>query len=337
MNHLTCGIDIAKQTAVFCLLASDGQPLDRPTTFKNNGQGLKDALKWMRKLAKPFKPFDIHVCMEATGVYYLPLAKFFNGQVGTTVSVVNPAQVKSFAQAELVRTKTDGVDAGVIARFAMAMQPRSWTPPAPHEEEILGILRHIDALKEMKEAEANRLEALELIGDSTANVQKAVKDHIVFINSQIGDLNKRVRRLIKDHPEMDENIRLLCSIPGVGETTAQNLLAEIGDLSRFDSVKQVVAYAGLAPAERSSGTSVRGKTMINKHGSQRLRKSLYMPAVVAVKHNPVVRELYQRLIASGKKPICAIVACMRKLLHIAYGVLKNKKQFDAAWNNAILA
>ncbi len=121
MNHIYCGVDIAKDTAVFCLLADNGEPIEGATTFNNNAHGFKAGHKWLRKLAKPFKPFHIHLVMEATGVYYLTLAKFFNGQTGITVSVVNPAQ------AELVRTKTDAVDAAVIAHFAMAVKPVSPT------------------------------------------------------------------------------------------------------------------------------------------------------------------------------------------------------------------
>lgn len=337
MNHLFCGIDIAKSTAVFCLLGSDGKQLSRPETFANSSQGFKQALKWMRKLAKPYKPFDYHVCMEATGVYYLPMAKFFHGQDAVTVSVANPAQVKSYAQAELVRTKTDGVDSAVIARFAMAMKPRLWTPPLPHEEEVLSILRRLDDLKDMKTAEGNRLEALQVVGDTTLNVQAGVSDLIVFIDSQMDSLKKRLRELTREHPDLDENIKLLCSIPGVAEITAHHLLSEIGDIERFDNVKQVVAYAGLAPAERQSGTSVRGKSMINKRGSAKLRTPLYMPAISAMKHNPVVKDLYERLRADGKPKMLALVACMRKLLHIAYGVLKNRKRFDPAWSRAVSA
>lgn len=337
MNQLYCGIDIAKDTAVFCLLADNGELIKGATTFNNNALGFKAGLKWLRKLAKPFKPFHIYLAMEATGVYYLSLAKFFNVQTGITVSVVNPAQVKSYAQAELVRTKTDAVDAYVIARFAMAMKPRAWTPPAPHEEELLGILHHIEAIKGMIQAERNRLHALEATGPSTVKVQRVVKKHIRFLEKQIDDLTGRLRKVVKEHPDIDENIKLLCSIPGVGEITAHTLLAEIGDIGRFDGVKQLVAYAGIAPSERQSGTSVRGKVMINKRGSRRLRKALYMPAVVATKHNPLIGKFYQRLISAGKKPLCALVACMRKLLHIAYGVLKHKKEFDVDWNKAVSA
>jgi len=337
MNHLCCGIDIAKDTAVFSLLDYDGKCLSSPTTFKNTTSGFKTAIKWLRKLSKPFKPYEIHIVMEATSVYYLSLAKFFNGQAGIIVSVVNPAQVHFFAGAELIRTKTDGVDASVIARFAIAMSPRPWTPPAPHEEAMLSIIRHIDAVKDMVQAEKNRLHVLETVGPSTAGVQKEIKKHIKFLEAQITDLGKGLKKLIKEHPNIDENVKLLCSIPGVGETTASAMLSEIGDVSRFDNVKQLVAYAGIAPAERQSGTSVRGKAMINKRGSRRLRKALYMPAMVAAQHNPVIKKFYERLLSKGKKPICALVACMRKLLHIAYGVLKHKKVFDPNWNVPLLA
>jgi len=337
MKNLYCGIDIAKDSAVFSLLDHDGKALDKPIIFKNTPAGFKTSIKWLRKLAKPFKPYDIHVVMEATSVYYLALAKFFDGQAGIIVSVVNPAQVNSFAKAELIRTKTDGVDASIIARFAIAMSPRAWTPPAPHEEEMLSILRHIEAIKVMAQAEKNRLHALETIGTSTANVQKAIKKHIKFLDRQIAELTKRLKKLVKEHPDIDEDVRLLCSIPGVGDTTACTMLAEIGDVSRFNSVKQLVAYAGIAPAERQSGTSLRGKVMINKRGSKRLRKALYMPAMVATRFNPIIKKFYERLLSKGKKPISALVACMRKLLHIAYGVLKHKKEFDPDWNKPLLA
>ena len=328
VNHLYCGVDIAKDTAVFCIAGNGGEPLNKAATFANTTRGFREALQWIKKSAKPFKPFDIHLAMEASSVYFLAMAKFFQAQEGFIVSVVNPAQVKAYGQARLVRTKTDGVDALLIARFAKAMNPRPWTPPAPHEEEMLGIVRHLEVLKEMCQAERGRLHALQAIGASTAEIQKAVKKHIKFLEDQMDDLNNRLKKLAKEHPDIEENIKLLCSIPGIGEITAYTLIVEIGNIGRFENVKQLVAYAGLAPAERQSGTSVRGKVMINKHGSKRLRKSLYMPAVVAARYNPAVSDLYQRLTASGKKPICAVVACMRKLLHIAYGVLKSRKRFE---------
>jgi len=328
MNHLYCGIDIAKDTAVYRLIGPDNEPLAKAMTFKNASAGHRAALRWMRKLSKAHKPFDLHVVMEATGVYYLSTAKFFDKQTSVTVSVVNPAQVKSFAQADLVRTKTDAVDAGVIARFGAAMKPHAWTPPAPHEEEMLGIVRHIEAVKDMIQAERNRLHALEEIGDSTKSIQREIKKLIKFLEKQVDNLNGRLKHIISEHPDIGEDVKLLCSIPGVSDITAHNLLAEMGDMSRFTGVKQLVAFAGLAPAERQSGTSVRGKPMINKRGSRRLRKSLYMPAVVASRHNPDVKELYQRLKTAGKKPMVAMVACMRKLLHIAYGVLKNRTPYE---------
>ena len=337
MNLLYCGIDISKDTAVLCLLDSESNPLGKTTTFNNNPQGFRKAIKWLRKLSKPFKPYSVHVSMEATNVYYLCLAKFFSGQTSTTVSVVNPSQIKSYAKAELVRTKTDGVDAAVIARFTKTMNPAPWTPPEPHEEEMLNLLRHIESIKKMIQAEKNRLHTLEEIGSTTANVQKAIKKHIKFLESQIDDLTGKLKKLVKEHRGIDDKIKLLCSIPSIGDITAYMLIAEIGNIGRFENVKQLVAYAGIAPAQHQSGTSARGKSMINKHGSKRLRKALYMPAMVAVQYNPVIEKFYQRLLSAGKKPLCALVACMRKLLHIVYGVLKNKKHFDPAWSKPFLA
>ncbi len=328
MNQFYCGIDIAKDTAVFSPINSEGEELAKPVTFKNGSKGFLEAMRWVRKLVKQHKPFQINITMEATGVYYLSLAKFFAKQTGVTVSVVNPAQVKSFAEASLVRTKTDGVDAFVIARFSLAMKPKEWTPPTPHEEEMLAIVRHIDALKKMVQAERNRLHHLGTVGKTTLKVQKAIKKTIKFLEKQIKELNGGLRKIAKEHPETKEKIKLLCSIPGIGETTAFSLLVEIGDVTRFDSVKQLVAHAGLAPKEHSSGTSVKGKARICKRGAKKLRRSLYMPAMSASQHNPVIRAFYERLVAAGKKPMLALIACMRKLLHIAYGVLKNKKMFD---------
>ena len=334
MNHLYCGVDIAKETAVFCLINSDGTPLGKAASFKNTSQGFHVAEKWMRKLSKAFKPFDIHVCMEATGVYFLSLAKFFHGQTGMVVSVVNPAQVKHFSDANLQRTKTDEVDACAIARFTKAMSPRPWTPPARHEEEMINLLRHIDTLKEIQQAELNRLKDLVIVGDSTAGVQKSIMEHVAFIEDQIKDLDGKLKGVVKSVPETSESVKLLCSIPGIAENTAHKLVAEMGNVSRYNSVKQLVASAGLAPAEKRSGKSVRGKSSINKRGSRRLRKSLYMPAVSAIRYNPVVKELYVRLLAAGKPKMLAVVACMRKLLHIVYGVLKNKQRFDATLGDA---
>ncbi len=336
MNNLYCGVDIAKDTAMFHLINQDGLRLGSEN-FANAVKGFKKAESWLRNLAKKFKPFHVHVCMEATGVYYLPLAKFFHGKTGITVLVANPAQVKSYAQAELVRTKTDSVDAGVIARFAMAVKPAPWTPPAPQEEEILYIVRHIDAIKEMRQAEENRLHALDASGADASEVHAAITNMIKFMDGQIDKLEQRLRDISKNDPDVGEKIRLLRSIPGVGETTAFNLLAELGDIGRFKNGKQVTAYAGLAPSEKTSGTSVRGKSTINKRGSSRLRKSLFFPALTAKKVNPVVKELFDRLVAAGKNRKLAVVACMRKLLHIAYGVLKNKKEFDAEHGKQIFA
>ena len=308
-----------------------------PSLFMTDG--ILGHRAWIKKLSKKFKPFHVRLCMEATGIYYLQAAKFFHEKKGFAVIVANPAQVKSFAGAELIRTKTDPVDAGLIARFAMAMSDRlpEWTPPSASEEEILRIVRHMDALKKMRQAEENRLHALDASGVDAPDVRMSVSEMISFIDGQVKALEKRLRDIAGGDPDIGEDIRLLRSIGGVGETTAFKLFAELGDVNRFENGKQVVAYAGLAPCERTSGSSVRGKPRINKHGSEELRTPLYFPAITATKCNPVIKEFYERLLLAGKVKMVAVVACMKKLLLLAYGVLKNKEMFDANHRKQILA
>lgn len=332
MNHLYCGTDIANSENVLLLLGPGGQQLDRAVSFNNNPAGHKAAYTWMCNRAKKFKPFIIHVCMEATGIYYLPFAKYLHGKSdGITVSVVNPAQIKAFAKAELKRTKTDAVDAGVIARFAKAMDPVLWTPPAPHEEKILGIVRYMDSLKQSRQAEENRLHALRESGSATEEVQQAVLAIIDAIDVQVKSLEEKLREIIDDHPDISGKMELLCTIPGIGEKTAFGLVAEIGgNITKFSGPKELVAMAGLAPSEHRSGTSVNGRPGISRHGNARYRDILYMATVSAIMHNPVIKEFFNRLKAAGKKGKVAVVACMRKMLHIVYGVLKNQKEFDAS-------
>lgn len=331
-NHLYCGTDISNGENVLLLLGPDGKQIDKAVPFNNDAAGHKAAYSWMCNKAKKFKPFDIHVCMEATGVYYLSFAKYLHGKGdNVAVSVVNPAQIKAFSRAELKRTKTDAVDAGVIARFAMAMKPPRWTPPAPHEEKILSIVRYLHSLQQSRRAEKNRLHALSKIGATTEEVQCAAIAVIASIDEQVKVLEDKLREILDSHPDLKGKVDLLCTIPGIGEKTAVSLLAELGgDISRFSSPKELVALAGLSPSEYRSGTSVNGRPSISRHGCVWLRRIMFVPALSALVHNPVIEAFYNKLKSAGKNGKLAVTACMRKMLHIIYGVLKNHKEFDAS-------
>ena len=289
--------------------------------------------------------------------------------------VVNPARIKAYAQSQLARNtlvapdrvvKTDRYDAKVIAHFAATQDIRLWTPPAPPSPERTGsgemrsfraLMRRMQALKDMRTQEQNRLPAAGL----TTEVRASVATHLSFLQDQIAELQETVDQLVAHHPELKSQCELLQSIPGIGKHTANVLtqssrcslhvtvrmhwvvMTEIGDWRSFPSARQLAAFAGLTPRQRSSGTSVRGRTRLatqsrmnwaGETGNAHLRKALYWPAIVAQKHNPIIRVFCERLLARGLCKMAVIAAAMRKLLHIAFGVLKSGRPFDPAFVSA---
>lgn len=314
------GIDIAKLKFNICLLDTKGKLKHK--VFANTAAGFQQLAAWLSRQGVPC----VHACMEATGAYGEALALHLH-QAGHTVSVVNPAAIKAFAGSRLSRTKTDKVDAELIARFCVAQQPPAWTPPAPEVRHLQALVRRLEALIEMRTAEANRLEAIITI----VVVKSCVEEHVAYLDQQIEQTQALIRTHINNHPKLKEQSELLDSIPGIGETTAALLLAEITDITQYASARQVAAYAGLVPRERHSGSSVRGRTRLSKIGNSRLRKALYFPAITALRCSPFFKAWAEGLRARGKCKMSVIGAAMRKLIHLAYGVLKTGKPFDPAW------
>jgi len=316
MEPAVAGIDVSKKTFDVALLRGDRPKNGR---FKNTLDGFVMFGRWLRKEGVE----GIHVCMEATGTYGEQLAEHLY-EAGYVVSVVNPARIKGFAQSELTRTKTDKADAGLIARFCRAMRPEPWQPPTPEIRKLQALVRRLAELNGMLNQERNRLDtADDVVKPSIADVIKVLEEHI-----------KHVRRLIRDHIDSDAALRgkrdLLESIPGIGPATSAMILGEFGDVARFRNAKRMASFCGLAPRHRQSGSSVRGKSMLSKTGSSRIRKALYMPALVAMSHNPLIRGFCARPREGGKCSMVIIAAAMRKLVHIIYGVLKNGRPFDPA-------
>jgi transposase len=162
-----------------------------------------------------------------------------------------------------------------------------------------------------------------------AVVKDSVREVIATLDAQIAQAEREIRQHFNDHPDLKRKRDLLTSIPGIGETTAGTLLSEIPHLDRFESAKAVAAYAGLSPRQRRSGTSIHRKPRLCKTGNARLRKALYMPAIVALRFNPILRIFAERLAAVDKHKRLVIGAVMRKLLVLAYGILRSGKRFDA--------
>lgn len=312
------GIDVAKNKFDVALYRSSKY---KTKSFENRPRGFEALAGWL----KQHNVCSVHACMEATGSYGDSLARFLY-EAGYQVSVVNPARIKAFGESELLRTKNDKTDAKLIARFCEAHKPVAWQPDPPEIEHLRMLGRRRDALIAMRTQELNRL------GSPDAAVNDSIQKVITFLNQEIEQISDAIKEHINKHAGLRRKRDLLKTIPGVGDITIEAILSEANGFEGFDTVEQVVAFMGLSPKERSSGTSVRGKAALCKIGSARLRKVLYMPALSATQRNPLVKALYDRLKAKSKNGMIIACACMKKLVHLIYGVIKNGKPFDPAYN-----
>lgn len=311
------GIDVAKAKLDVALQLVDGKI--RSKVVDNTPQGFAVLSTWLNKHGVT----DLHVCMEATGIYWEAVAEFL-ADAGHTVSIVNPAQIKAFGAAELVRTKTDRVDARLIARFCVAQRPEPWQAPSPAIRELRALVARRDALNAMRTQESNRL----LVAREA--VRAGIETHLAYLEKAIAEIDAALRQKIDDDPGLKEQRALLDSVPGLGDKTIPVLLSYYGGAPRFDNAREAVAFAGLDPRQHESGSSVRGKPRLSKVGHAPLRRALYIPAMVATTRTVWGRAFRDRLTAAGKPPMLILGAMMRKLVHVAFGVLKSGKPFNPA-------
>lgn len=320
MSVSVLGIDIAKQKFDVALL------VDKKTkhkTCKNSVEGFETLTIWLEKQGIQ----KVHACLEATGNYGEDLAIYLH-EAGQMVSIVNPAKIKGFGQSELIRTKTDKIDAALIARFCLAMKPGPWSPPSPEIRSLRALVRRVDSLIDMRSQEKNR------ISTAHESVIPLIKEHIGYLDKEIEKIRNQIADLIDQDPNLKNKKDLLVSIPGIGTATIPHILAELDDLKKFNHVRELVAFIGLAPREKLSGSSIKGKPRLCKIGHARLRKALYMPALVSIQCNPVMIAFYNRLKEKGKNGKVIVCAIMRKLVHIIFGILKSGKKYDPNYKPA---
>ena len=316
MTQSILGIDVSKATLDVTFINSTKKTNQK---FENSQVGHKQLDAWMRKQA----PGLAHVCLEATGKYGDDIAAFMFQQ-GHSVSVVNPARIKFYGNSKLRRNKTDKADAELIAEYCERQKPALWSPPPASFKDLQALVRHLEDLQETRLQEINRLNS----GVLTPTVIYSLENIIDFLDHQIKDCKVSIQKHIDRFPELKSRQNLLVTIPGIGWLTAAKILGEVRDILDFESARQLAAYAGLTPRNFLSGTSVHKKCRISKTGNTNLRKALYMPAIVAKKWNPIVAHFCSRISQNGLKSKEVIVAAMRKLLHIIYGVLKSGRPFD---------
>jgi len=322
--HRIAGVDVSKLT--FDEFAMGGGK-GKHHQFSNNREGWARFWRTLEALGEG----ALHVCMEATGLYWEGLAEFLH-QKGATVFVVNARRIKGFAMSEDKRTKTDKVDAGVIARFCQAhlhvLKP--WTPPAPCVRQLQSLTRQLASLTDDRARQDVRLQSAVLC----AEVHESIKQHIEFLDESIERMKRSIQTLISSNSELQKKEELARSIKGVGPVTASVVLAECRLFNELKDRRQVAAFAGLDVTEFSSGTSIRSKPRLSKRGNARLRQVLYMAAMAAKRSNPVFKRFYERLRANGKTKMQALGACMRKLLELIFTVVTSGNAFDPNYGAA---
>ena len=315
MSKAILGIDVSKKKLDVALMF-DGRTLVR--TFENGPKGFRLLEGWLRSLH--FGDLRAcHACLEATGAYSEAIAEFLY-EKNCKVSVVNPLRIRKYAESDLKRNKTDTADARTIANFCLEKDPDEYHPLPQEIKHLQALTRRIEALEEILAAERNRLE------QAPREIRPSLKRMIRALEKEIGSVEQLIKEHFDDHPGLKQQRELLQSIPGIGEKTASLLLSEI-EFSAYRSARSVAAQAGVTPGKRQSGSTI-DRTRLSKIGNGRIRKAMYFPAIVAVRHNAAMIRFANRLSQRGKTPMQIVCAAMRKLLHIAFGVIKNNRPFD---------
>jgi transposase len=319
MIDTVLGIDVSKNTLDTSFLVG-AKP--RSKSFANSPAGWRNLIAWLAE----HEIRQVHACLEATGRYSLGIALALH-EAGHVVSVINPAQIRDFTRSKLGRNKTDQVDAANIREYAELFKPRPWTPPSP----AMRRLRELQTIRDGAVAgltEWKNRSASSMADDMARSLAERTIQHFT---SQLAAVNQAIAEIIDNDPDLCAKRDLLISISGVGETLAGIVLAELPEPDVLGSSAAVAAYAGLNPQQYRSGTSINRPARISKIGNAVLRAALYMPALSAMRYNPVVAALVNRLKEQGRlKGKQIVIAAMRKLLVLCFGVLKTGREFDPA-------
>ncbi len=318
------GIDVSRGRLDCAVVDESGQRAKRPRNFANDTDGVRDLLVWIASV-DPDEPR--HAVLEATAAYHELVATQLHHH-GVVVSVVNAAKVRSLAKGLGMLNKTDQLDAVILAQYGRLARPRPWQPTELHLQQFNAMLMRLDALEANLRRELNRHEQESLRGTSPC-VLDCLLETIAFLRGQCTAMRKAINAHIRVNEPLKATIERLRSIPAVGEKTANRMAVVLG-VNTFTSAKEAAAFLGLVPVHTESGVSVHGRPRLSKAGNPRIRASLYMAAVVAKRINPDVKDLYDRLCTGGKSKMAALGACMRKLVHICFGVEKSARFYVPA-------
>jgi transposase len=315
---VTVGIDVGAEEL---WVSVEGR---KPRCFAHSRPGINALHRWVCRQGNGV----VHYCLEATGVYGVHVASQLVSLAGVRVSIVNPAVIAAFGRTQLKRSKTDQIDAALIRRYAEQNQPALWQPERQALRQLGLLVAQADSLKGMLLQWDNRWHTQQFVSDLPAALVHTQRQVRRSLQRQLDKIERAIDDLCATDAELAQQIMLLETIPGIARRAATQLLAYGGSRWVRYSARAMTAQAGLAPKHHRSGSSIDKKQRIDKQGDARLRKALYMPALVGSVHNPALKQHYQNLCDHGKLKKVALVACMRKLLIIARAVLVSRKPFN---------
>ena len=318
-----CGMEVSAQELVVAMSGKKGEVMLQ--RFANTAAGHRALLSTLTRGGK-----RVRVCMEATGIYGLDVALLLSAQAGVELMVANPRAVRHFAKAAMQRSKNDQLDAVVLREFAGRMEFQAWARPDENSLALWAIARRLEALTKQRTAEKNRQHAAGVSQAIPECVRRSAVRTLRFLERESKQLREEALQRIANDARLQRRYQLLRSVPGIGETSGIQILAELLLLPEDRDVQQWVAYAGLDPREYRSGTSVRKCTRISKVGNRHLRCALYMPALVASRREPHLRGFYEALLTRGRKKKQALMAVARKLLHAVFGMFRSDRPYNGA-------
>jgi transposase len=318
MNQV--GIDISN--AVFDATMKHGSGVVRKQ-FSNTKIGHRQFIRWAL-----YQASSARICMEATGIYHLQLALALDRHPDIEVMIVNPCAARRFAQAHMVRAKTDAVDADGLLQFIQRMAFQPWSAPREELLQLQSLAHRVAQLDKEVIRERSRLHAARRAGPHTRPVQQDIQAHIAQLQRRLERMRSRAYRVVSNDPQLADDARIVKTAPGFAELSATKLLAELSSLPKDMTPKQWVAHAGLDPRPCESGSSLRSPRRISKQGNVRIRRALFMPALVAIQRDANVSAYYEKLLKKGKAKLQAITAVMRKLLHALWGMLHHRQEWE---------
>ena len=330
-TKITVGIDVAKKELVTCIIGLTHEfetlILGRKK-FDNSPEGISSLYRWALKLAAdgPAPEF----VMEATGVYHIALANYVADK-SACAGVILPNKISNYMRTLVLKTINDDTSSECIAEYGVRHKITPWVKP---DEDLLGLrdlMRERQACIDQRTIAKNQLHAAKIAHGKESSKVNRLQNQIKLFNEQIKEIETEARKLVKENPFLHKKVKNVITIPGVSYTTAYTIIGETLGFNMVKSSRQLVSFAGLDIKTKESGTSVRGKERISKKGNKHIRKALYFPAFTAVKHNPDMSELYQRLVSKQGIRMKAAVAVQRKVLVLIYAIWKSDQPFDQGY------